>query len=145
MNSPKATEATEPQTSTTIQIPESEAPATDRLSFLESDEVYFDINLSSGVFDDLKISIGDQELTESGKLKSDGTNKPVVEGTGNGTDIYVVMYSGGTATEVVIATGDLQRTFDIYFKSLAGEKLTFIFQIRLMGTILHWIRPLRNT
>ena len=117
----KTTEAASVQT-TAAPATESKASAADRLAFLEKGEIYFDINLSSGVFDDLKIKVGDQEVTKSGKIKVNENDKPTVEGTGSDKDIYAVIYSGGLVNQVVIAPKDLQRTLEIYFNTFAKEK-----------------------
>ena len=104
---------------------ETEGVPEDRLPFLETGEVYFDINLSSGVFDDLKIKLGDQEITQSGKIKFDGSDSPVVEGTGDGSNLYVVIYSANPQilfNEAVVATTDLQRALEIIFNTFAKGK-----------------------
>ena len=119
----KTTAAPKAQTTTeAVKATESKASAADRLAFLEKGEIYFDINLSSGVFDDLKIKVGDQEVTKSGKIKVNENDKPAVEGTGSDKDIYAVIYSGGLVNQVVIAPKDLQRTLEIYFNTFAKEK-----------------------
>ena len=123
------TEAADPSTD------ETEAPIEDNLSFIDSGEVYFDINLSSGIFDDLTIKIGDQELTKTGKIVFNGTDKPIVEGTGNGSDIYVVFYTGPSVMfdEVVVSTDDLQKSLEIFFRSLIDEKTYILISDKADG------------
>ena len=103
----------------------SEAASKDRLPFIDSGEIYFDINVASGVFDDLKIKLGDQEITGSGKVKFNGTDKPVVEGKGNGSEIHVAIYnhdSNGDFVDAVIATGDLQKALEIDLRTYSKGK-----------------------
>ena len=117
--------SSEKKESQTVATQEETEAKKDALDFMEKGEVYFDINLSSGVFDDLKIKVGDQEISKTGKVKYKSGDAVVAEGEGNGSDIFVVAYSADENplfSSVQITTKDLQKTLDIIFKAFAGEK-----------------------
>lgn len=66
----------------------------DVLSFIEKDEIYFDIHLTEGLFDKTSIRVGDQVLTESGKATYTGNEEIVFEGTSDKDDsIYTMIVS----------------------------------------------------
>lgn len=69
-----------------------EETAKDVLSFIEKDEIYFDIHLSQGYFDKTSVKVGETTLTESGKAAYTGSEDIVFEGTSDkDDDVYVVI------------------------------------------------------
>ena len=66
----------------------------DVLSFIEKDEIYFDIHLTEGLFDKTSVKVGDKVLTESGKAPYTGNEEIVFEGKSDkDTDINLIIIS----------------------------------------------------
>ncbi len=97
----------------------------DDLTFISNGEMYFDINLSEGVYDGLTIKVGDKTVTSSGKVPyTDGT-EVTVEGTPSETGtIYLIGRSNGIVTYVSneIKATDLARAIGVMINGVAGEK-----------------------
>ncbi len=81
-------------TTTAGQTEPPEETVKDVLSFLNKDEIYFDVHLSDGIFDKTSIKVGDQTLTSSGKAKYTGSEEIVFEGKSDlDKEIYLVIIS----------------------------------------------------
>ncbi|MBQ3935091.1 MAG: hypothetical protein II715_04665 [Clostridia bacterium] len=74
---------------------EAEDPtAKDVLSFLNKDEIYFDVHLSEGLFDKTSVKVGDTVLVTSGKAAYTGSEAITFEGKSDkDTPVYLVIIS----------------------------------------------------
>lgn len=73
---------------------EAEAGFKDVLSFINKDEIYFDIHLSEGLFDKTSVKVGDTVLVTSGKAAYTGSETITFEGTTDkDTEINLVIVS----------------------------------------------------
>ena len=81
-------------TATPAASTEAEEGFKDVLSFINKDEIYFDVHLTEGLFDKTSIKVGDTVLTKSGKAAYTGNEEIVFEGKSDqDKDVYLVIIS----------------------------------------------------